>query len=85
MKRKDMVGRSGIDYRQITGYETEGTWPELKTLLILLETFRGKISDIEIHDIFDFTETRRYRHSFMSLEERLAKRPHRPDRDQSDC
>jgi transcriptional regulator with XRE-family HTH domain len=62
-----------IDPRNLASYELYGVWPEPETLTDLSKGLR-----VEIHDLFDFTETRK--RPALSLEERLANRGKRADR-----
>ncbi len=73
LSRDGLAKLTGLDPRQIADYERYGVWPEPENLIKLADGL-----DVEIHEIFDFTETRK--RSLLPLEERLAKRGHRSDR-----
>lgn len=73
LSREQLAERVGIDARQIANYELYGAWPEPETLVNLIKGL-----GVEIHDLFDFTDTRK--HPVISFEERLANRGQRSDR-----
>lgn len=73
LSRGGLSTLTGIDTRQIAGYELYGVWPDPATL-VELATGLG----VEIHHIFDFTDARI--RSLLPLEARLAQRGQRSDR-----
>jgi transcriptional regulator with XRE-family HTH domain len=73
LSRDELAKRTGVDARQIANYELYGAWPLPETLSKLIDGL-----GIEIHDLFDFTDTRK--RCFVSFQERLANRGQRSDR-----
>lgn len=73
LSREQLGERVGIDARQIANYELYGAWPDPETVVSLSRSL-----SIEIHDLFDFTETRKC--PLVPLAERLASRRRRPNR-----
>lgn len=73
LSRERLAEETGIDARQIASYELYGAWPDPENLMKLL---RGL--NVEIHELFDFTETRKCPR--MSFEQRLANRKERSGR-----
>ena len=67
MSREELAGRTGLDPRQIADYELYGVWPEPENVTQLSVGL-----DIGVHELFNFTETRR--RTQLPLEQRLAKR-----------
>ena len=67
MTRDELAQASGLDPRQIAGYELYGVWPEPENLSPLVNGL-----GVDIRDAFDFKEDRIRR--MLPLEERLAKR-----------
>lgn len=73
LSREQLGERAGIDSRQIANYELYGAWPDPETLVSLSRSL-----SIDIHDLFDFTETRRC--PLVPFEERLVNRRRRSNR-----
>ena len=73
LSREELAKRTGIDARQIANYELYGAWPLPETLVKLTDSL-----GVEIHDLFDFTDTRK--RPFVSFQDRLANRGSRSDR-----
>jgi transcriptional regulator with XRE-family HTH domain len=67
LNRAELARRVDIEERQIINYERYGAWPKPETLVKL-----AKGLEVEIHDVLDFSETRRRPQA--SLEQRLANR-----------
>ena len=67
LTREEMAQRTSLDPRQIADYELYGVWPDPEKLTRLSVAL-----SVEIHELFDFTETRI--HSLLPLEQRLERR-----------
>ncbi len=73
LSREELAKFAGVDARQIANYELYGAWPKPETLAKLVDGL-----GVEIHDLFDFTETRK--RPLVPFQERLANRGQRSDK-----